>query len=266
MTASSPHALAMAMASSARARRSLEGAAVGQFRTQGGEHEGPVGTFGGKPIEGHLQGGDLVGVDIPHTGHPASVVGQHRRHQPLGVMEVRRPSRTCRGGCRERRGPRSGAGRCRARWSGRGRATGSGAAEPGVEVQGLGVVAQSVGGGESGQRGVTGLARVRDGLSRSMGWVADPVAGQLAHPCARPVPTKDLEGFGHLAMGSSPAVGTHVLVERARSGHARRHSARRYRSARERTPQRRRPRGGRAGRPGRSGWRGRAARGRSRAR
>ena len=39
------------------------------------------------------------------------------------------------------------------------------------------------------------------------------MAGQLAHPGARPVPAELLQGLGHLAVGPGPAVGTQVLVQ-----------------------------------------------------
>ena len=47
-----------------------------------------------------------------------------------------------------------------------------------------------------------------------MGWAAKPSGGPTHSPGARPVATESFERFGHLAVGSSPAVGTQVLIER----------------------------------------------------
>ena len=42
----------------------------------------------------------------------------------------------------------------------------------------------------------------------------NPMAGQLAHPCARPIATQSFEGLGHLPVRPGPAVGTQVFVQR----------------------------------------------------
>ena len=79
-----------------------------------------------KPIEGHLQDLDLLGVNGTDGTEPTPVIGKRSRHQAIGVAESSSPASCIEQASRGRWGPRSGVGRCRARWPGRVRRTGSG--------------------------------------------------------------------------------------------------------------------------------------------
>ena len=78
----------------------------------------------------------------------------------------------------------------------------------GVEVEGLGVVAEGVGGGEGAQRGVARLAGVADGLGQvdRLGGIG-PVTGQFADPCSGPVAAEVLQRLGDHSMGPARWVG-----------------------------------------------------------
>ena len=137
-------------ASSARARRSLERAGDGQLRAQGGEHEGPVRMVGGKTIEGHLQDGDLVGVDIPRhcSSKPRSLASTAATSRSVSSRSAARASSVEEGAAK---GGVPGLALGGAEPDGQVDAERRiGVAELGVEVKGLGVVSQGVGGGESG--------------------------------------------------------------------------------------------------------------------
>ncbi len=265
MMASSPEDSAMRDGLVGERLATLEGAAVGELRAQGGEHERPVRIVGGEPIEGHLQDLDLVGVDGAAAGEHAPVVGQGGGHETVGVTEVGGPSRGVEEGLAE------------------GRVSGLalGGAEPdrqidpedrvgvvglGVEVEGLGVVAEGVGGGEGAERGVGRLARVADGLGQvdGLGGV-EPVAGQFTDPFAGPVPAQVFEGFGDSSVRPRPPGETEVFVQGVLDeGVGEVVVPGRVGRARAPAPPRRRRRGCRAARLPMFGWPGRAHRGRSR--
>ena len=149
----------------------------------------------------------------PTCAEEAPVVGEGGGDEPVGVAEVGGPA----GGVEERVAEGGVAGLA------------LGGAEPdrevepedrigvvglGVEVEGLGVVAERVGRGERGERGVAGLAGVADGLGQVDGLGgAEPVAGQLADPCPGAVPAEVFERFGDLPVRPGPAGGTEVLVQ-----------------------------------------------------
>ena len=83
-----------------------------------------------------------------------------------------------------------------------------------IEVEGLGVVAQGIGGCEGGKSGISGLARVVDRLDEVDGsGSAEPVAGQFTHPRSGSVPVDVFHGLGHLPVGPDPPGGTEVLVQ-----------------------------------------------------
>ena len=192
----------------------LEGAPVGELRTQGGEHERPVGVVGGEPIEGHLQDLDLVGVDGAAGREDAPVVGQGGGHEALGVTEVGGPA----SGVEERvaKGGVSGLALGGAEPDGQVDAQDRiGVVGLGVEVEGLGVVAEGVAGGEGGERGVGRLAGVVEGLGQVDGLGGtEPVAGQLTDPGPGTVAAEVLQRLGHLPVRPRPTGGTEVLVQR----------------------------------------------------
>ena len=136
-----------------------------EFLTQGGEHERPVRIVGGEPVEGQLQDLDLVGVDGADGAEPTPVVGQGGGHQTLGVTEVGGPASSIEEGVAKGGVSRLALGGAEPdgqvdaqHWIGVGGL--------GVEVEGLGVVAQGVGGSEGDQGGVARLAGVADGLGQ----------------------------------------------------------------------------------------------------
>ena len=213
MMASSPDDSAMARASSARAWRRSSGLPWASSEHRVASTSARSGSPAGKPVEGHLQDLDLVGVDGPDGAEEAAVVGQGGGHQSLGVAEIGRPASSVEEGVAKGRVTRLALG----------------GAEPdgqvdaedrigvvglGVEVEGLGVVAQGVGGGEGTEGGVARLAGVADGLGQVDGLGgAEPVTGQFAHPGPGTVPAEVLQGFGHLPVRPGPAGGTQVLVQ-----------------------------------------------------
>ena len=88
-----------------------------------------------------------------------------------------------------------------------------GVGDLGVEVEGLGVVAESVGRGQGAECGVARLAGVADGLGQVDGLGGDPVAGQFAHPRSGAIAAEFLQSLGHVPVGPRPAGRTEVLVE-----------------------------------------------------
>ena len=202
----------MAMASSASACRRSRGLPMREFRTQGGEHERPIGVVRGQPVEGHLQDLDLLGVDGTGGAEEAAVVGQGGGHEPLGVTEIGGPASSA-----EERVAKGGVSRLAlggAEPDGQVDAEdGIGVGGLGVEIERLGVVAQRVGGGERSQGGVARLAGIADGLGQVDGLGgADPVAGQLADPCSGAIPAQLLQRL-------APPAGAPVLGGWARGPH-----------------------------------------------
>ena len=161
---------------------SFERTSVGKLRTECGEHERPISIVGGKPVESKLQYLDFVGVDDTGGAEPASVVGQGGGHESLRVVEIGSPARSPDEGVAKRGVPRLALGGSqpdgKVEREDRVRVGGLG-----VEVEGLGVVTQCIGGGEGTERGVARQARVADGLGEvdGLGGI-DPVARQLARP------------------------------------------------------------------------------------
>ena len=187
---------------------------VVEFRAQGGEHERPVGMVVGEQCEGPLQDLDLVGVDDTDGGGPAPVVGQGGGHEPVGVTEIHRPAsraeeRVAKGGVS---GLALGGTEADGQIESEHRI---GLVGLGVEVEGLGVVAQRVGWRERGERGIGRLAGVVDRLGQvdRLGG-SEPVAGQLTHPGPGPVAAEGFERFGHLPVRPRPAVGAQVVIQR----------------------------------------------------
>ena len=200
----------------ARPRRpglaALERAAVGEFRTQGGEHERPVGVVGGERSRA-----------ISRTSTLSASVAPTALKKPRSLARAAATSRSV--------SPRSAARRAASRSVSRKAGspvwrwavpspmarssprTGSGSSACGVEVEGLGVVAEGVGRGQGAEGGVARLARVADGLGQvdGLGGV-DPVAGQFAHSGPGAVPAEVLQRLGHLPVGPGPAGRTQVLV------------------------------------------------------
>ena len=205
MVASSPEDLGDGEGLVGQGLATFERAPVGELRAQGGEHERPVGVVGGEPIEGQLQDLDLVGVDGAAGGEHAPVVGQGGGHEALGVAEVGGPSSGVEEGVAE--GGVAGLALGGAEPDGQVDAEDRiGVVGLGVEVEGLGVVAEGVAGGEGGERGVGRLARVVEGLGQVDGLGgAEPVAGQLADAGPGPVAAEVLERLGHLPVRPRPA-------------------------------------------------------------
>ena len=85
----------------------------------------------------------------------------------------------------------------------------------GVEVEGLGVVAQRVGRAQRGERGVACLARVADGLGEVDGLGgAEPVAGQLTHSWARAGPRRGLKASATCRCARARRVGPRSSYKR----------------------------------------------------
>jgi hypothetical protein len=87
-----------------------------------------------------------------------------------------------------------------------------------VEVEGLGVVAQGVAGGERSERAVGGPAGVGEGLGQPVGaGGSGPVAGQLPDTRPGPVHADRLQRFGDLAVGAGLAgaaqLGVHGVLD-----------------------------------------------------
>ena len=105
MMASSPEAFGDGEGLVGQGLAGLERAAVGEFRTQGGEHEGPVGMVGGEPVEGHLQDLDLVGVDDSAAAEdqPRSLARAAATRRSVSSRSAARRA-TRRGGCSRKAG------------------------------------------------------------------------------------------------------------------------------------------------------------------
>ena len=186
---------------------------MGELRTQGREHERPVGAAGGKQLEGHLEDFDLVGIDDSDGAVEPTIVGQRGGHQSLGVAEVGCPAS----------GVEEGVAKCGISDLALGRAEPYaqvdcqeriGVCRLGVEVEGLCVVAEGVARCQGVEGGVGRPAPIVEGLGQVSGLDGvEPVAGQLAKPVLGAVPEEVFEGFGHLAMGPGKAGGTQVRIQ-----------------------------------------------------
>ena len=186
---------------------------MGQLCAEGGEHERPVGGARDEAVEGGLQDLDPVGVDDTGSAEEPSVVREGGGDEPVGVAEVGGPA--CR--VEERLTMVGVAGLA------------LGGAEPdrevesedrvgvgglGVEVEGLGVVAERVGGSERGEGCVPGLARVVDRLGQVDGLGgAEPVTSELPHPCAGSIAEQVFESFGYLSVRASASSRAEVFVQ-----------------------------------------------------
>ncbi len=192
----------------------IERAAVGELCAQDREHERPVGVISGETLECHLQDLDLVGVDGTNRREESAVVGQGGSHEPFGVAEVGRPP-----GRADKRVPKHWIAGLALRGAEPDRQV-----EPegwivvvlGVELEGLGVVAQRIGGSEGTEGRVAGLAGVVDGLGQVDGLGgAEPVPGQLTDACAGTITAEGFEGLADLSMCTRSTVGPEVFVEGA---------------------------------------------------
>ena len=90
---------------------------------------------------------------------------------------------------------------------------GSALSELGVEVEGLGVVAEGVGGGEGHERGVGRPARVVEGLGQVDGLGSRTSGGPVRRPATGAIAAEVLQRFGHLPVRPGPAGGTQILVQ-----------------------------------------------------
>ena len=165
MVASSPEDRAMARASSASAWRRSRLLAVGELGAEGGEHEGRAGSSVGSRSRASSRISTLSASTVPAV-----------ENMPRLLARAAATSRSV--------SPRSAARRAASRRVSRkagspGLALGGaepdgqvdaqdriGVVGPGVEVEGLGVVAEGVAGGERGERGVAGPPRVVEGLGQ----------------------------------------------------------------------------------------------------
>ena len=89
-------------ASSAKSLAAIERAAVGELRTQGGEHKRPIGIVAGSRSRATPETSTLSASIAPTRCRPTAVVGQGGGHQ-RSVSPRRPPGAQRRGGCRERR-------------------------------------------------------------------------------------------------------------------------------------------------------------------
>src|SRR5262249_14167275 len=152
--------------------------------------------------------GDLFRVERDEVAGEASVVGQQRREETVGVVET--------GGaaCRvDQRGAERGVAGLAL---GGPEPDGEGDRESGlwvarlrIKVERLRVVVERVAGSQRGERRVAGLASVINRFAevdRLRG--VHPVAGEFADPVPRTVPAQRFEGFCDLAMGAGTPVRT----------------------------------------------------------